>query len=219
MTATCVQRNLRSVGLSEDGKFEAFQLKTTEQPDMRMSPYSGPWENRHGGWGQGRGETPLPVSPSPHGDTRQTPFPHSIFVIALVGENSHVHVSIKDRKYLHEQSSRGRMRRTMYIRFSQGFRPAESVAPKFHQKEEVSAQMMAVIDFFLGRNEIAGLVKKSDGNVYARIKGEIDHTHLMGQYEEIRLNWLNLIDSPETGLSSSECEWCKEQLGMIRLVE
>ncbi|WP_067073495.1 hypothetical protein [Methanoculleus horonobensis] len=111
------------------------------------------------------------------------------------------------------------MDRAVYIRFNQDSISVETVAPKFHQIKEISEQMRTLIGFFLGRNEIAGLVKKSDGNVYARIKGEIDHTHLMEQYEEIRLNWLNLIDSPETGLSSSECEWCKEQLGMIRLVE
>jgi len=219
MTATCVQRNLRSVGLSEQGKFEAFQLKTTERPDMRMSPYSGPWENRHGGWGQRRGETPLPVSPSPRGDIHWKSVSTFHLYYSPSRRKPACHVSIKYRKYLHEQGSRGRMRRTIYIKFGQGFRPAESIAPKFHQKEEISAQMMGVIGFFLGRNEITGLVKKSDGNVYARIKGEIDHTHLMGQYEEIRLNWLNLIDSPEIGLSSSECEWCKEQLSMIRLVE
>lgn len=111
------------------------------------------------------------------------------------------------------------MRRTMYIRFSQGYRSAGAAAPKFHQKREISEQMMALIGFFLGKNEITGMVRKSDGSVYARIAGEVNHTHYMGQYEEIRLNWLNLINSPEVGLSSSECEWCKEQLNMIRLVE
>jgi len=111
------------------------------------------------------------------------------------------------------------MDRAVYIRFNQDSISVETVAPKFHQRKEIPEQMRTLIGFFLGRNEITGLVKKSDGNVYARIKGEIDHTHLMGQYEEIRLNWLNLIDSPEIGLSSSECEWCIEQLSMIRLVE
>lgn len=111
------------------------------------------------------------------------------------------------------------MRRAVYIRFSQGFRPIETIAPKIHQNREISEQMIALIGFFLGRNEITGMVRKLDGNVYARIRGEIDHTHYVGQYEEIRLNWLNLIDSPEIGLSCSECEWCKEQLDMIRLVE